>query len=169
MRLSLPPSDSNHSRCIRKRYACWYRVQVARLCKLSRHPARYWSILMAKKRILIKLREATLYAFEGDVLKFKFDTATGRDNFRTEPGSYKILRKHKVYRSRKYNSPMPYAMFFSEDGKAIHQSDWVSGKHLFQHFGIYWFGSHGCAGLHEEDAKVLFEWTPYHTPVVVEE
>jgi lipoprotein-anchoring transpeptidase ErfK/SrfK len=63
---------------------------------------------------------------------------------------------------------MNFAMFFSSDGKAIHQYHGILPLAVVRaaKSGVSdWFGSHGCVRLTEEDAKTLFDWTPIGTPV----
>jgi lipoprotein-anchoring transpeptidase ErfK/SrfK len=68
---------------------------------------------------------------------------------------------------------MPYSMFFSPDGKAIHQSSagFVLMRSYFKAVDpgehLVTVGSHGCVGLGEADAKALFERTPPNTTVEV--
>jgi lipoprotein-anchoring transpeptidase ErfK/SrfK len=60
-------------------------------------------------------------------------------------------------------------MFFSADGKAIHQYHGLVPLSVVRaaKSASDWFGSHGCVRLTEADAKALFEWTPEMTKVVV--
>lgn len=65
---------------------------------------------------------------------------------------------------------MHYAMFFTRDGKAIHQYHGVVplfAVRLLKENISDWFGSHGCVRLSEEDARALFEWAPVQTTVRV--
>ena len=65
---------------------------------------------------------------------------------------------------------MPYSMFFSKDGKAIHGTQWVTVRSYLHAYVTESVGSHGCVGLSREDAKILFDWAPVGTPIeVVEE
>lgn len=69
----------------------------------------------------------------------------GDDDHATPTGRLAILNKDRHYHSRAYNAPMPYAMFVTADGVAIHGSQMASGR-----------ATHGCVGLPEDFARVLF-------------
>jgi hypothetical protein len=90
--------------------------------------------------------------------------------FPTVPGTFHISRKDRVHRSAKYNAQMNFAMFFSADGKAIHQYHGIAPLSLVRTLksGVSdWFGSHGCVRLSEDDARALFDWTPIGTTVEI--
>lgn len=122
------------------------------------------------KRIVVSLANQTLQALEGGQQVFAFDCVTGSGDHPTTPGTFTISRKDKVHRSAKYDAQMNYAMFFSADGKAIHQ------YHGFVPLAVVrtmksavsdWFGSHGCVRLTEDDAKAVFEWAPVGTSIQI--
>jgi lipoprotein-anchoring transpeptidase ErfK/SrfK len=119
------------------------------------------------KRIKVDLTRMKLYAYEGDKVVFEFHCTSGREGKETDPGLHRILRKEHPYRSKTYNVQMDYAMFFTKDGKAIHQSAYVTLRSFGMWAGMSFLGSHGCVGLAEADAKALYEWTPLHTVVEV--
>jgi lipoprotein-anchoring transpeptidase ErfK/SrfK len=122
------------------------------------------------KAILVDLDDQNLYAFNGPKLIFEFYCASGDRVHPTAtwPSLYKIFRKHEVYRSRTYNAQMDYAMFFTSDGKAIHQSNVVGLTSVLKDIGLNQLGSHGCVRLSEENAKKLFSWAPMGTPIFVD-
>jgi lipoprotein-anchoring transpeptidase ErfK/SrfK len=65
---------------------------------------------------------------------------------------------------------MNYAMFFTTDGKALHQYHGAVPLNVVRTFRgkvSEWFGSHGCVRLSEADARALFEWAPLGTAVEV--
>jgi lipoprotein-anchoring transpeptidase ErfK/SrfK len=119
------------------------------------------------KMIKVSLAGQTLEAWEGAKRKFQFDCVTGDRDHPTEPGTFNVIRKDKLHRSHKYNVDMHYALFFSVDGKAIHQYHGLLPLSIVRaaKSGSDWFGSHGCVRLAEADAKALFEWAPLHTPI----
>ena len=119
------------------------------------------------KHIKVLLDRQVLIAYDADKEVFCFDCASGDRSHPTPPGQYQILRKHPIYRSKKYDVQMDYAMFFSRDGKAIHKSHAVGPISYLKYFNFHWFGSHGCVRLAEGDAKTLFEWTPVGTRVEI--
>lgn len=69
----------------------------------------------------------------------------GTDGMPTPTGRFAVRTKHAAYHSRSYDAPMPYAMFLTDDGVAIHASNVRRG-----------FATHGCIGVPEEFARRLF-------------
>lgn len=122
------------------------------------------------KIIIVDLDNQNLFAFEDGAKVFEFDCASGDGEHPTAKWPYvrPIFRKHEKYKSRTYNAQMDYAMFFTQDGKAIHQSNAVSLTSFMKYIGSDYFGSHGCVRLAEDDAKRLFKWTPMRTDVFID-
>lgn len=123
-----------------------------------------------RKRIIVDLQTQTLTATEAGAVIFKFNCVTGDSSHPTTPGIFHIFRKRKVHRSSTYNAQMNYAMFFTTDGKAIHQYHGavpLSMVRTLKSEVSDWLGSHGCVRLTEADAKALFEWAPMSTTVEV--
>jgi lipoprotein-anchoring transpeptidase ErfK/SrfK len=122
------------------------------------------------KQIIVDLDDQNLYAFEGGQLKFEFYGTSGDEKHptATKPQLYHIFRKHEKYVSKTYNARMDYAMFFTYDGKAIHQSNAVAVTSLLKGLGFNYFGSHGCVRLSEDNARKLFKWAPMNTPVFID-
>jgi lipoprotein-anchoring transpeptidase ErfK/SrfK len=122
-------------------------------------------------RIAVDLDSQTLKAYEGGTVVFSFDCVTGSKDHPTEPGHYRILRKDPNHVSHAYNVPMHWAMFFTADGKAIHQYHGMvplsAVRALKEHVTDY-LGSHGCVRLVETDAKAPYEWTDYSTAIHIQ-
>lgn len=70
----------------------------------------------------------------------------GAQDMSSPEGVFKILRKSSDYHSRAYDAPMPYSLFITNDGIALHGSP-ISERRA----------SHGCIGLPVEFAEKLFE------------
>ena len=70
----------------------------------------------------------------------------GAEGHETPLGIFPIKRKVADYHSRNYDAPMPYSLFLTDDGVAIHGSDVRYGR-----------ATHGCVGLPEEFAQRLFD------------
>ena len=122
------------------------------------------------KSIVVNLDEQTVEAFEDDNRVYAFICVTGDDDHPTDKGVFHIFRKQHPYRSKAYNVPMNYAMFFTEDGKALHQYHGPVPLSVVRNVkqGITeWFGSHGCVRLEENAARTLYEWAPLKTKVTV--
>jgi lipoprotein-anchoring transpeptidase ErfK/SrfK len=120
-----------------------------------------------EKEIQVFIEQQVLVAMEDGKEIYSFDIVTGRDSKETTAGKYKIFRKHEKYTSKTYGSEMPYTMFFTEDGKAIHGTQMATLRSYLHSYLTESVGSEGCVGLTDDNAKALFEWAPVGTPVLV--
>ncbi len=123
-----------------------------------------------KKIIKVSLTQQIVETYEGSKKVARFECVTGDKDHPTDRGAFKILRKVHPYRSRSYDVQMNYAMFFTTDGKALHQyhgpfplSTVRKARDVSE-----WFGSHGCVRLAEDDAKALYQWAAVGTTVIVQ-
>jgi lipoprotein-anchoring transpeptidase ErfK/SrfK len=121
------------------------------------------------KIIYVVTEDQKLFAWEGNQLVYEFDVVTGRPGKETVPGVFHVFRKHKDYTSKTYGSEMPYTMFFSEDGKAIHGTGWATLRSYVHAYITEHVGSMGCVGLTEENAETMFAWAPVGTRIVIVE
>ncbi|MBM4273738.1 MAG: L,D-transpeptidase [Deltaproteobacteria bacterium] len=122
------------------------------------------------KRIVVNLEEQMVEAYEDDDLIHQFICVTGDDDHPTDTGEFKIFRKQHPCRSKTYDVQMDYAMFFTKDGKALHQYHGpvpLSVVRALKQGVTEWFGSHGCVRLEEDAACTLYEWAPLNTKVTV--
>lgn len=119
------------------------------------------------KEIQVFIEEQVLVALEDGEEVYSFDIVTGRDGKETTAGRYEVFRKHKQYTSKTYGSEMPYTMFFTADGKAIHGTQMATLRSYLHSYLTESVGSEGCVGLTDDNAAALFEWAPVGTPVVV--
>lgn len=69
----------------------------------------------------------------------------GADGMASPLGSFPIISKHRDYHSRAYDAPMPYSLFITNSGVALHGSPMSSRR-----------ATHGCIGLPIEFAQLLF-------------
>ncbi len=124
----------------------------------------------AARSIKVSLAQQIVGVYEGSTRVFRFDCVTGDSEHPTERGVFKVLRKAHPYRSHTYNVQMDFALFFTHDGKALHQ------YHGIVPLGVVrtargsvgdWFGSHGCIRLSEADARALYGWAAVGTTVQV--
>jgi lipoprotein-anchoring transpeptidase ErfK/SrfK len=91
----------------------------------------------------------------GNVI-YSWAVSTGRSPYRTPRGTFRPIRMHKMWYSRKYdNSPMPHSIFF-RGGYAIHGTNYV--KSLGRP------ASHGCVRLAPGNAKTLYYLVKAHGP-----
>ncbi len=121
------------------------------------------------KVIYVVTEDQKLFAWEGNDLVFEFDVVTGRPGKETHPGVFNVFRKHEDYTSKTYGAEMPYTMFFTEDGKAIHGTGWATLRSYVHAYLTEHVGSMGCVGLTTDNAEKIFAWAPVGTRVVVVE
>ena len=119
------------------------------------------------KEIHVFIEDQVLVAFENGEEVYSFDIVTGRDGKETLSGKYHVFRKHEKYTSKTYGSEMPYTMFFTEDGKAIHGTQMATLRSYLHSYLTESVGSQGCVGLTDDNAQALFEWAPVGTAVIV--
>lgn len=123
-----------------------------------------------EKVIKVNLDRQSVEAFEGDARIYRFDCVSGDKDHPTDRGKFKIIRREANYRSKTYDVQMNFALFFTNDGKALHQYHGplpLSAIRAARNTVSEWFGSHGCVRLVESDAKKLFDWAPKGTIVHV--
>ncbi|KAF2989962.1 L,D-transpeptidase [Methylocystis sp. MJC1] len=103
----------------------------------------------ATVRISIDLATQRLTAERGgETVVWKI--SSGRQGYETPTGHYAVMRMEADHFSDEYDqAPMPYAIFFSPRGLAIHGS--------FER-GLGSPRSHGCVRLSVANAQKLFEW-----------
>ena len=121
-----------------------------------------------RKSIRVNISRQSLEAYENDKFVYSFDCVTGTSDHPTEPGTFSVFKKDRIHRSHKYDAQMNYAMFFSSDGKAIHQYHGsFSLARLGHAVSSDLFGSHGCVRLAEADVRALFDWAEIGTKVII--
>lgn len=111
--------------------------------------------------IEIDLSDQRLFAWQDDVQILETTVSTGRAEYPTVIGTFRIRTKLNSTRMRGpgYDTPdVPWTMYFFR-GYAIHGTYWHND------FGIP--VSHGCVNLPVDDAKQLFDWAQVGTKVVV--
>jgi lipoprotein-anchoring transpeptidase ErfK/SrfK len=92
-------------------------------------------------------RQVMTVSENGRVL-YHWRVSTGRSPFRTPRGTFRPVRMHKMWYSRKYdNAPMPHSIFF-HGGYAIHGTDAVAN--------LGRPASHGCVRLDPGHARTLY-------------
>lgn len=122
------------------------------------------------KRIVVNLASQTVEALDGGIRVYQFDCVSGDSSHPTNKGRFKVFRKEHPCRSKTYDVQMNHAMFFTADGKALHQYHGVMPLAVLRLMksGTDWIGSHGCVRLTESDAAALYKWAPLNTVVDVE-
>ncbi len=105
----------------------------------------------------VNLFEQTLAAYEGDQLVYATLISSGRSDYPTEQGLFRIWVKAKLAKMSGgeegldyyYLEDVPWHMYFYRSF-ALHGSYW------HDYYGLP--NSHGCVNLSPKDAKWLFDW-----------
>ncbi len=107
------------------------------------------SALAMKVDILVdKISQHMRVSVDG-VQQYDWLVSTGGQTFDTPSGHFHIFRVEKEHFSKEWDdAPMPYSMFFTGIGHAIH------GSYHVKALGTR--ASHGCVRLAPENAAVLF-------------
>ena len=101
-------------------------------------------------------------AYERGKKLFEFPVVTGDDETPTNPGIYRIKLKDESYYSRKYDTPMPYSMFFDlKQMKAIHEGE-VPPPEIKKNLA-----THGCIHVEPPHIDRLYEWADEENTAVV--
>ena len=97
--------------------------------------------------VTVDLQARTISIFQGGYEIGAAAVMLGTDEHPTPTGVFPILWKQRHNVSEKYgNAPMPWSMFLTNDGVAIHGGSEVQNG----------YASHGCVGVPDEIAKRLF-------------
>ncbi|MCC3245626.1 L,D-transpeptidase [Methylocystis sp. WRRC1] len=121
-----------------------FRILLVFAALLSTAPA------LARVQIRIDLGAQRLTAMRGDGETVVWKISSGRPGYETPTGSYSVMRMEADHHSDEYDqAPMPYAIFFSPRGLAIHGS--------FER-GLGRPASHGCVRLSVANAQKLYQW-----------
>jgi peptidoglycan hydrolase-like protein with peptidoglycan-binding domain len=94
------------------------------------------------------------------VVKTRFDVRFGSDELPTREGAFSVFRKSRDHVSSLYDTPMPFAMFFS-GGQAVHYSPDFAATG-------YNGASHGCVNVRDYDGiRRLFDQVRLGDKVIV--
>ncbi len=116
-----------------------------------------------EKMIWINQLKQVGAAYENGKKVKEFPVITGDDETTTEPGIYLVRVKQEDYYSRKYQTPMPYSIFFNyKERAAIHGGAVPPPR---EKIGL---ATHGCVHVQQPYIKWLYDWTePGKTVVVI--
>lgn len=104
----------------------------------------------ARVQITIDLSAQQLTATRKNGESVVWKISSGRPGFETPTGHYTVYRMEPDHKSDEYEqAPMPYSMFFSSRGLAIHGT---------YERGLGRPASHGCVRLSVANAKKLYDW-----------
>jgi hypothetical protein len=91
---------------------------------------------------------------DGELL-YTWPVSTGRAGYNTPNGAFSPFRMDRDHFSEEWdNAPMPYSIFFTKLGHAIHGT--YEARHLGQPV------SHGCVRLSVKNASILWELVKQH-------
>ncbi len=112
--------------------------------------------LPARAGILISVDKTTqrmTVSVDGQV-RYTWPVSTGRPGYDTPNGTFWALSRDKDHRSKEYDdAPMPYSIFFTMRGNAVHgTSSRGLGRPL----------SHGCVRLSVKNAATLWDLVSKH-------
>ena len=109
-------------------------------------------------RIVVDLLTQTAFVYRGEEVVGITTISSGKKGRETPLGFWSVLRKQKVYRSRKYqNAPMPFAQLIDDHGIALHGGALPGYP-----------ASHGCVRLPMKFAEKLYGLTQTGSKVVIE-
>ena len=107
--------------------------------------------LPASSEVLISIDKASqrMVVSVAGQQRYTWPVSTGAASYDTPSGSFRPLRMARTHFSREWdNAPMPYSIFFTPDGHAIHGTN--HGRQLGRP------ASHGCVRLAPRHAATLF-------------
>ena len=103
----------------------------------------------AAVEIVISKEAQEMSVYVDGELRHVFVVSTGRAGYRTPSGTFPVLWMTRMAYAPKYdNAPMPYSIFFTRAGHAIHETGHL--RLLGQP------ASHGCVRLTPEAARILY-------------
>jgi lipoprotein-anchoring transpeptidase ErfK/SrfK len=101
-------------------------------------------------------------AYEHGKKLLEFPVLTGDDECPTDPGIYVIRVKDPDYYSRKFDTPMPFSMFFDWPGRrAIHEGGVPVGAARRE------LATHGCIHVEQPHIEWLYNWAEAGATAVV--
>jgi lipoprotein-anchoring transpeptidase ErfK/SrfK len=126
-------------------------------------PTAAWDIFQEYDKIIwINQPKQVGVAYEKGKKVLEFPVLTGDDECTTNPGIYLIRWKVPDYYSRKYDTPMPYSMFFDvRQRKAIHEGGVPPLAEKRE------LATHGCIHVEPPDIEWLYDWAEEGTTAVV--
>ena len=115
-----------------------------------------------RKMIWIDQLKQVGAAYEDGKKVMEFPVLTGDDETTTDPGTYLVRVKQEDYYSQKYQTPMPYSIFFNyEERAAIHGGEVPPPQ---KKIGL---ATHGCVHVEQPYIERLYDWTEADRTLVV--
>jgi hypothetical protein len=138
----------------------------ANVCTQSAKEAHDQPLSTEVSPLLINIDKATqtmTVVLNGEKL-YEWPVSTGLRGYSTPAGTYTASSMNKIWYSKEWdNAPMPHAVFFTEEGHAIH------GTYEVKRLGKP--ASHGCVRIAPKNAAALYDLVAktglQHTQVVL--
>jgi hypothetical protein len=124
--------------------------------------------IIVGKYIDINLENQVMTIFQDSILIDNYMISSGKASMPTPKGTFKIENKTPRAWSKEFGLFMPWWNALVPDGKfGIHElPEWPGGyKEGANHLGTP--VSHGCIRLGVGPAKIVYDWAPIGTPVVI--
>ncbi len=95
-----------------------------------------------------KVSQKMTVELDGDT-EYRWPVSTGAKGYETPSGNFRPFRMEKDHFSKEWDdAPMPYSIFFTPEGHALH------GSYHIKSLGRR--ASHGCVRIHPDNAAKLF-------------
>lgn len=123
------------------------------------------------RRIVVSISRQRMYLYENGRSIRTWPCSTGEFGRATKPGHYKVQSRLRMAYARAWDLDMAYwlGIYYAgstENGIHAPPITRTTGQKMWE--GLIGYPvSYGCIILSEENAKALYEWAPYHTPVNV--
>jgi lipoprotein-anchoring transpeptidase ErfK/SrfK len=102
----------------------------------------------------VNLSQQRMEVIVDGVKRYSWQVSTGKEGWRTRPGSYTPFALTPYYYSKRWNMPLTYLISIDEDGTAIH------GTTHTDRLGRP--ASHGCIRLDTNNAAILYHLIETH-------
>lgn len=107
------------------------------------------SVWAASIKATVDLSAQRMNVYIDGKKKYSWVVSTGKQGWRTKPGSYTPFGQRKKFYSKKWRMSLPYLTWIGEDGTAIH------GTYLTSKLGRT--ASHGCIRLSVRNAAKFYK------------
>ena len=143
------------------KYLYW--LVIGLFCFTSAAPAVAFDVFKKYEKVIWidQVKQIGIAYDEGEKL-FEFPIISGDDQFTTDPGVYVVKLKDENYYSRKYDTPMPFSLFFDlKERKAIHEGAVPPPAQRKE------LATHGCIHVTEPYIEWLYDWADVGDTAVV--
>ncbi|MGQ9689495.1 MAG: L,D-transpeptidase [Desulfobaccales bacterium] len=133
------------------------------MISLAATPTSAWNVFQTYGKVIwIDQRKQMGAAYEQGKKVREFPILTGDDECLTNPGIYVVREKVEDYYSRKYDTPMPFSLFFDlKQRKAIHEGGVPPPEEKRE------LATHGCVHVEQPHMEWLYHWAEEGATAVV--